>query len=134
VVKNISIIIVSLIVLVELYLSAAGNQHKKKRVHKGWNKTKGTIESIVSKFDSLSKRNVAELTIISESGSRVYAKVSNAFCIYEVGEEVELEEKNGYHRFLGNDRVGKRGRIEIILGIVPMIIVLAGVALLAYYF
>ncbi|MCR5291797.1 MAG: hypothetical protein K6E28_02775 [Eubacterium sp.] len=133
-VKNISIIIVSIILMVELYLAAAGNSHRMKRVHKGWRKTTGVIDSIVTKYDSLAKKNVAELTIISESGSRVYAKVSNAFCIYEKGETVYLEEKDGYHRFLGNERVGKRGTIEVILGTVPMIIILVGVALMAYYF
>ncbi len=132
--KNISMIVVSILVLVELYISAAGNQHKLKKVHKGWELTKGTIEKIVKKYDSLSRRNVAELTIISESGSRVYAKVSSAFCIYEEGEEVLLEVKNGYHRFLGNERVGRRGRKELILGIVPMLVFLLLVAFLAYCF
>ena len=31
------------------------------------------------------------------------------FCIYEKGEEVELIEKDGVHRFIGNDRVHKKG-------------------------
>jgi len=43
-------------------------------------------------------------------------------------------EKDGYHRFLGNDRVDSRGKKELLWGIVPMLVLIAGIAALSFFF
>ncbi len=133
--KNIAAVIMILALLAELYLASAGSQHKKKKKLKGWNLTKGTIRSIEKVHDNVgaSRKTYMELTIDAEGGQTVYAKVG-MMCIYEVGEEVDLMEKDGYHRFLGNDRVDRRGRKELFWGIVPMIVLIAGIAVLSFAF
>ena len=133
--KNIAAIIMILVLLVELYFISAGSQHRKKKILKGWNPVKGTIRSIEKKQDNVgaSRKSYTELTIDAESGQPVYAKVGN-LCIYEVGEEVDLMEKDGYHRFLGNDRVNARGKKELFWGTVPMVVLLAGIAALSFCF
>ena len=122
-IRNIAAVFIAIVLIVELYLSAMGNQHLKKKLHKGWNRTKGKVKSVEEKYDTFSKKNVNEVTIEAENGALVYSKQGH-FCIYEVGEEVELEEKDGYQRLLGNDRVHTRGVREVLLGTIPMIVLL----------
>ena len=122
-IRNIVAVFIAIVLIVELYLSAMGNQHLKKKLHKGWNRTKGKVKSVEEKYDTFSKKNVNEVTIEAENGALVYSKQGH-FCIYEVGEEVELEEKDGYQRLLGNDRVHTRGVREVLLGTIPMIVLL----------
>ena len=128
---NIAAIVIAIVLVIELYLSAAGNQHLKKKLHKGWNRTRGVIRSIEKKYDTFSKKNVTEVTIEAENGACVYAK-EGYFCIYEEGEEVELEEKDGYQRLLGNDRVHKQGVREVLLGTIPMVIIIIAAGILTY--
>ncbi len=133
--KHIAAIVMIIALLVELYLCTAGSQHKKKKLLKGWNKTKGTIRSIEKKQDNVgaSRKSYTELTIDAENGQTVYAKIG-MMCIYEEGEEVDLMEKDGYHRFLGNDRVNAKGKKELFWGTIPMIVLIAGIAALSYFF
>ena len=133
--KQIAAIVMIIVLLVELYLATAGSQHRKKKLLKGWNRTKGTIRSIEKVRDNVgaSRKTYMELTIDAESGQTVYAKLG-MMCIYEVGEEVELMEKDGYHRFLGNDRVDARGKKELLLGTIPMLVLVAGIAALSFFF
>ncbi len=133
--KSIAAIVMILVFLVELYLATAGSQHKKKKLLKGWNRTRGTIRSIEKVQDNLgaSRKTYMELTIDAESGQTVYARIGT-LCIYEVGEEVELMEKDGYHRFLGNDRVNARAKKELFWGTVPMLVLIAGIAALSLAF
>jgi hypothetical protein len=63
----------------------------------------------------------------------VYARIGT-MCIYEVGEEVELMEKDGYHRFLGNDRVNAKGKKELLWGTIPLLVIIIGVAVLSAVF
>lgn len=134
--QNAAFLITAIILAVELYFMSASAQHRKKRLHKGWQRSTGVIDSMSSRedHDTQLKKTVTELVIIAENGARVYAKVSPHFNIYEIGEEVELEVKNGYHRMLGNDRVGSRGRKELILGTVPMLIIIGIAAVLSIVF
>ena len=134
--KQIAAIVIIMALFVELYLASAGSQHKKKKLLKGWNRTKGTIRSMDKVQDNVgaSRKSYMELTIDAEDGQTVYARVSPAMCIYEAGEEVELMEKDGYHRFLGNDRVDARGRKELLWGTIPMLILIAGIAALSFFF
>ena len=106
---------------VEVYFCAAANQHKRKKLIKGWNPVKGTISSIEKKSDGVSGKTYAELTIAGPEDRTVYAKVEPMFCIYEPGEEVDLMELNGVHRFRGNDRVDQKGRREVLLGTLPLL-------------
>ena len=122
--KNIAAVVFVIVFLVELYYAAAGSAHRKKKKLKGWNPVKGTIESKEKLFDQLAHRNVIEMKIISESGNTVYAKQSPIFCIFDEGEEVELIEKDGVHRFIGNDRVHKRGVRETLIGTIPMLVLI----------
>ncbi len=122
--KNIAAVVFVIVFLVELYYAAAGSAHRKKKKLKGWNPVKGTIESKEKLFDQLAHRNVIEMKIISESGNTVYAKQSPMFCIFDEGEEVELIEKDGMHRFIGNDRVHKRGVRETLIGTIPMLVLI----------
>lgn len=122
--KNIVAVVFVIVFLVELYYAAAGSAHRKKKKLKGWNPVKGTIESKEKLFDQLAHRNVIEMKIISESGNTVYAKQSPMFCIFDEGEEVELIEKDGVHRFIGNDRVHKRGVRETLIGTIPMLVLI----------
>ncbi len=122
--KNIAAVVFVIVFLFELYYAAAGSAHRKKKKLKGWNPVKGTIESKEKLFDQIAHRNVIEMTIISESGNTVYAKQSPMFCIFDEGEEVELIEKDGVHRFIGNDRVHKRGVRETLIGTIPMLVLI----------
>ena len=133
--KHIAAIVMIIALLVELYLCTAGRKKKKKKLLKGWNKTKGTIWSIEKKQDNVgaSRKSYTELTIDAENGQTVYAKIG-MMCIYEEGEEVDLMEKDGYHRFLGNDRVNAKGKKELFWGTIPMIVLIAGIAALSYFF
>ena len=130
--KNIAAVVFVIVFLVELYYAAAGSAHRKKKKLKGWNPVKGTIESKEKLFDQLAHRNVIEMKIISESGNTVYAKQSPMFCIFEKGEEVELIEKDGVHRFIGNDRVHKKGIKETLIGTLPMLGFILIAMLLSY--
>ncbi len=132
--KNVAALLFIILFAVELYFSAAGSAHKRKKLLKGWNPVKGRIRSVEKKFDPLLRKNICELTIEADEGRIVYAKDSAMFCIYEEEEEVDLMEKNGVHRFRGNDRVDKRGRKELLLGTVPMLVVVALSAAIAIIF
>lgn len=134
--KNIAAVIMTLALLAELYLASAGSQHKKKKLLKGWNLTKGVIRSIEKKQDNVgaSRKSYTELTIEAANGQTVYARVGNMFCIYEEGEEVDLMEKDGYHRFLGNDRVDAKGRKELFWGLIPMLVLIGCIAGLSFFF
>lgn len=121
-IKNLAAVIIIIVLAVELYLASNGQQHKKKKLLSGWNRVNGTIISIEKKPDELTKKTIYELYIETEAGNKVYAK-EGIFCIYEVGETVELQEKDGYHKLLGNDRVSARGKKEMFWGIVPILII-----------
>ena len=125
-------IFVIVVLGVEMYFCTAGNRHRKKKILKGWNPAKGTITSIEKKTDELTKKTVAELTIVTPDERTVYAKQDGFFCIYEEGEEVELMELNGVHRFLGNDRVDKKGRKETLLGTLPLLGLIIICAVITY--
>jgi hypothetical protein len=119
---------------VEMYFCTAGNRHRRKKILKGWNPVKGTITAIDKKVDDISKKSYVELTIAAPEDRTVYAKLDN-FSIYEVGEEVDLMELNGVHRFLGNERVDKKGRKETLIGTLPLlalIVVCAVITLIAH--
>ena len=133
--KNIAAVVMILAMCVELYFITAGSQHRKKKCLKGWNRTRGTIRGIEKVEDRVgaSRKRYMELTIDAESGQTVYARIG-MMCIYEVGEEVELMEKDGYHRFLGNDRVNARAKKELFWGTIPMLVLIAGIAALSYFF
>ena len=121
--RNLAALIITLVFAVELYLCAAAEQHRKKKPLKGWNVVKGKITGIEKKEDLINKRPYNELEIEVAGGRKVTAK-AGIFCIYEIGEEVELQEKEGYHKFLGNDRVGKRGNKELFWGLVPVLVII----------
>ena len=129
--KNIAAVVFVIVFLVELYYSAAGSAHRKKKRLKDWTPVKGTIESIEKIYDQLARKNVMEMTIITEAGNTVYTKQNTMFCIFEEGEEVELIEKNGIHRFIGNDRVHKQGVRETLLGVVPILVLIVIAAVLS---
>ena len=65
--KSIAAIVMILVFLVELYLATAGSQHRKKKLLKGWNRTRGTIRSIEKVQDNLgaSRKTYMELTMIA---------------------------------------------------------------------
>ena len=130
-IKNIAAALIVLIFAIELYFATKGSQHRKKKHLKGWNIVKGSISSIEKKVDDRTKKNYYELTIETETDRTVTAK-EGIFSIYEVGEEVLLQEKNGYHRFMGNDRVDRQGRKEMLIGTVPLIVIVALAALLTF--
>ena len=130
--KNIIAIFFVIVFLVEMYFSAAGSAHRRKRKIKGWNVVTGKIKSMEKIQDEMSRRTVVEMTIKTKSGSTVYAKQSPMFCIYEKGEEVELIEKDGVHRFIGNERVHKQGVKETIIGIVPFLVLVALAGVLSF--
>ena len=132
--KNIIMIVFIIVFLIEMYFCSAGSAHRKTRKLKGWNTVKGKIKSIDQVSDSLTRRNYMELTIITDSGSTVYAKQSPIFCKYEKGEEVELIEKDGVHRFIGNDRLHKQGVKETLLGTIPFIVLVGLAALLSFLY
>lgn len=112
-----------------MYFCAAGSAHRKGRLLKGWNETKGVIREIKKDYDGVNHHSYCELTVEAESGVKCYAKVNPMFNIFEVGEEVDLMEMKGVHRFRGNDRVDKRGRCELMAGIIPIgiIVIVAGI-------
>ncbi len=128
-IQNVAAVIVIIVFLAELYFSAAGSAHRKKKIIKGWNKTSGVITAIEKKNDPMARKNYTELTIEGPEGRTVYSKVSSMFNIYEIGEEVELMEKDGYHKFVGNDRVDRKGKKEQLIGVLPIlgIILIAGI-------
>jgi len=119
--KNAIAVVFVIIFLIELFFASAGSAHRKKKKLKGWNVVKGKIKSVEKVQDELTKRTVVELTIKTDNGNTVYAKQSPMFCIFEKGEEVELIEKDGVHRFIGNDRVHKKGVKETLIGTLPML-------------
>ena len=130
-IKNIAAVLIVLIFAVELFFATKGSQHRKNKHIKGWNIVKGTISSIEKKVDERTKKNYFELTIETENDRTVTAK-DGIFSIYEVGEEVLLQEKNGYHRFMGNDRVDKQGRKEMLIGTLPLLAIVAIAAVLTF--
>ena len=130
--KNVVAIVFILVFIVELYLSAAGSSHRKKKKLKDWNTVKGKVESVEKVQDELTRKNVIELTVRTDDGHTVYSKHSPVFCIYEKGEEVELMEKDGVHRFLGNDRVNRQGRKETLLGTLPLLGLILVAAVLSF--
>ena len=131
-IKNAIAVVFVIIFLVELFFASAGSAHRKKKKLKGWNVVKGKIKSVEKVQDELTKRNVMELTIKTDNGNTVYAKQSPMFCIFEKGEEVELIEKDGVHRFIGNDRVHKKGIKETLIGTLPMLGFILIAMLLSY--
>ncbi|MBR3042588.1 MAG: hypothetical protein IKH94_07935 [Eubacterium sp.] len=130
--KNAIAVVFVIIFLIELFFASAGSAHRKKKKLKGWNVVKGKIKSVEKVQDELTKRNVMELTIKTDNGNTVYAKQSPMFCIFEKGEEVELIEKDGVHRFIGNDRVHKKGIKETLIGTLPMLGFILIAMLLSY--
>ena len=98
-VKNIAAVFIVLIFAVELFLATKGSQHRKKKRLKGWNLVKGNVVSTEKKRDIISGKTVVELTIETETGRTVTAK-DGIFSLYEPGEEVMLQEKDGYHKFI----------------------------------
>lgn len=129
--KNIAAVVFVIVFLVELYFSAAGSAHRKKKRLKDWNPVKGRIESKKKIYDELARKNVIEMTIKTEAGNTVYTKQNTMFCIFDEGEEVELIEKNGIHRFIGNDRVHKQGVKETLLGVIPILVIIVVAAVLS---
>lgn len=130
--KNAIAVVFVIIFLIELFFASAGSAHRKKKKLKGWNVVKGKIKSVEKVQDELTKRSVMELTIKTDNGNTVYAKQSPMFCIFEKGEEVELIEKDGVHRFIGNDRVHKKGIKETLIGTLPMLGFILIAMLLSY--
>ncbi|MCR5148213.1 MAG: hypothetical protein K6C35_04505 [Eubacterium sp.] len=130
-VKNLAAIVIVMLFCIELYFSMKGSQHRKKKHIKGWNIVKGRIVSTEKKMDMISRKNIVELTIETESGRTVTAK-EGIFSLYEPGEEVLLQEKDGYHKFIGNDRSDRQGRKELLIGIIPMLVVVGIAALLSF--
>ena len=131
-VRNIVAVIFVIVFLVELFYATAGSAHRKKRKIKGWNVVTGKIKSMEKVEDPMTHRAVIEMTIKTKNGNTVYAKQSPMFCCYEKGEEVELIEKDGVHRFIGNDRVHKKGVKETIIGTVPFLVMVGVAALISY--
>lgn len=129
--KNIAAVVFVIVFLVELYFSAAGSAHRKKKRLKDWNPVRGRIESKKKIYDELARKNVIEMTIKTEAGNTVYTKQNTMFCIFDEGEEVELIEKNGIHRFIGNDRVHKQGVKETLLGVIPILVIIVVAAVLS---
>ena len=129
---NVLAVVFVIIFLVELYLCSAGSSHRKKKKLKDWNVVTGKIQAIEKVQDEISKKSYKELTIKTENGNTVYSKQSPMFCIYDKGEEVELIEKDGVHRFIGNDRVHRQGVKETIIGTVPMIVLVLLAALISF--
>ena len=130
-IKNLAILVVVMIFGFELYISTKGSQHRKKKRIKGWNIVKGNILSTEKKRDERTGKSYVELIIETTTGRTVTEK-DGIFAIYEVGEEVLLQEKDGYHRFIGNDRVDKIGRKELLLGLIPMVAIIGIAAILSF--
>ncbi len=122
-VQNITAIVVILVFLVELYFCTAGSNHRRKRLLSGWNPVKGRIKTVEEKRDEIYHKKYIELTIEVGDGRLVYSKQNPMFCIYEEGEEVDLMENKGVHRFLGNDRVHQKGIKETLIGTIPMLVI-----------
>jgi hypothetical protein len=119
-VKNLSAVIVMIVLLVELYFCTAASQHRRKKLLKNWNPVKGKIRGIEKKDDPLSRKSYVELTIDAPEDRTVYAKVGT-MCPYEIGEEVDLMELNGVHRFRGNERLDRKAKKELLIGTLPML-------------
>ena len=130
--KNIIAVAFVIVFLIEMFFAAAGSEHRKKKKLKDWNVVTGKIKSMEKIEDEMTHRAVIEMTIKTKGGNTVYAKQSPMFCCYEKGEEVELIEKDGVHRFIGNDRVHKKGVKETILGVVPFLVLVGIAALISY--
>ena len=131
-VRNIVGVIFVIVFLVSHFFASAGSAHRKKKKIKGWNVVTGKIKSMEKVQDELTHRTVIEMTIKTKSGSTVYAKQSKKKSAYEKGEEVELIEKDGVHRFIGNDRVHKKGVKETIIGVIPFLVLVGIAALISY--
>lgn len=121
VIQNVIMLIVILGLAVELYFCAAGAAHRKAKLLKGWNPVKGKVLKTEKKYDSLMHRHYMEISVETGDGRVVTAKLKAMFCIYEEGEEVDLMEKDGVHRFRGNDRVDRRGKREQRIGLIPVL-------------
>ncbi len=121
--KNLAALVVTLLFAFELYLCTAAEQHRKKKIQKGWNVVKGTITAIEKKEDAITHKQVNELTIETPDGRKVYAK-AGLLHIFEEGEEAILQEKDGYHKFVGTENSHKRGTKELMLGLIPVAIIL----------
>ena len=130
-VKNLAAVFIVFMFIVELFFATKGSQHRKKKRLKGWNLVKGRIVSSEKKKDIISGKTVVELTIETENGRTVTAK-DGIFSLYEPGEEVMLQEKDGYHKFIGNDRSDKIGRKELLIGTLPMLFVVGLAALMTF--
>ena len=130
--KNIIAVAFVIVFLIEMFFAAAGSAHRKKKKLKDWNVVTGKIKSMEKIEDEMTHRAVIEMTIKTKGGNTVYAKQSPMCCCYEKGEEVELIEKDGVHRFIGNDRVHKKGVKETILGVVPFLVLVGIAALISY--
>ncbi len=131
-VRNIVAVVFTIVFLVELYFCSAGSNHRRRKRLKGWNQTTGKIIGVEKVQDEISRKNYVEVTVESADGHTVYSKHSPMFCIYEKGEEVELIEKDGVHRFIGNDRVARQGRKELLIGTIPMLVLIMISALISY--
>lgn len=131
-VRNIVGVLFIIIFLIELFYASAGSAHRKKKKLKGWNVVTGKVKSLEKIQDELTHKTVIEMTIKTKNGNTVYAKQSPMFCCYEKGEEVELIEKDGVHRFIGNDRVHKKGVKETLIGTVPFLVLVGLAALISY--
>ena len=92
-IKNLAILVVVMIFGFELYISTKGSQHRKKKRIKGWNIVKGNILSTEKKRDERTGKSYVELIIETTTGRTVTEK-DGIFSIYEVGEEVLLQEKD----------------------------------------
>ncbi len=130
--KNIIAVAFMLVLLVEMYFITAGSNHRKKKKLKGWNPASGKITKIEDVNDAYTRKSYKELTITTKDGHTVYSKQSPMFCIYRTGEKVELIEKDGVHRFIGNDRVNAKARKELLIGTIPMIMLILIAALISY--
>ncbi len=119
--KEAASLIIVIIMAVELYLVAAGSNHRKKKPEKGANVVKATILSITKKKDAMYDGKINELEVELPDKTSVKVKSGSAyFNVYQIGEEVELQEKNGFYKFLGNDRVAKRSKAELAAGLIPV--------------
>ena len=130
--QNIFAVVFIVLFLVELYFLSAASAHKKKKKLKDWNLVTGKIKSIDKIQDEYTHKTFKEITVKMPDGRLVYSRQSPTFCIYDVGEEVELMENEGVHRFLGNDRVNKQSKKETLIGTIPMLILVVLAGLLSF--
>ena len=131
-ISNIVAVFFVVALLVEVYFISAGGAHRKQRKIKDWQVVSGRIKSIEKVQDEMTHKTYMEMTIKTDNGNTVYAKQSPMFCIYEKDEEVELIEKDGVHRFIGNDRVHKKGVRETLIGTIPMLVLISVAGIISY--